>query len=114
MILGFSGVNYTGWLYTAVTRLFAGAAGVTPPFRLGGGDPFLAAAVGMWSTAVVVDAGAEATIGENPQNGDCYRSGAVGAGHLAGGAIVGASPAVAYLHGAVLRSFCGTSAWAGR
>ncbi len=41
MILGFSGVNYTGWLYIApVTRLFAGAAGVKPgPYRLGGGDP---------------------------------------------------------------------------
>ncbi len=45
--------------------------------------------------------------GENPQNGDCYRSGAVGAGHLAGGAIVHASPGGGfYLHGAVLRSFC--------
>lgn len=110
MILGFSGVNYTGWLYIArVARLFAGAAGVKPA-RTGwvAAIPFLAAAVGMWVNGTVVDATARRGYDQaKPANGDCYRSGAVGAGHLAGGAIVHASPCGGfYLHGAVLRSFC--------
>ncbi len=97
MILGFSGVNYTGWLYIAsVTRLFAGAAGVKHrPVPAGWRrSRFLPRRWGCGSTASVVDAlGAQRLrSGENPQNGDCYRSGAVGAGHLAGGAIVHASP----------------------
>ncbi len=99
-------------VYRTVARLFAGA-GVKPgPYRLGGGDPFLAAAVGMWVNGTVVDAPrAEATIRRNPQNGDCYRSGAVGAGHLAGGAIVHASPGGGFISMALFCvHFAGTSA----
>ncbi|MBD3704720.1 MFS transporter [Klebsiella pneumoniae] len=59
MILGFSGVNYTGWLYIAlVTRLFAGAAGVKPrPVPAGWRrSRFLPRRWGCGSTASVVDA----------------------------------------------------------
>ncbi|CDQ54504.1 unnamed protein product [Klebsiella pneumoniae] len=93
-----------------VTRLFAGAAGVKPgPYRLGGGDPVSCRGGGdVGQRPGGRCPGAQRLrSGENPQNGDCYRSGAVGAGYLAGGAIVDASPGGGfYLHGAVLRSFC--------
>lgn len=97
-------------VYRLVTRLFAGAAGVKPgPYRLGGGDPVSCRGGGdVGQRPGGRCPGAQRLrSGENPQNGDCYRSGAVGAGHLAGGAIVHASPGGGfYLHGAVLRSFC--------
>ena len=109
MILGFSGVNYTGWLYIAWLPGYL-QAGVKPgPYRLGGGDPVSCRGGGdVGQRPGGRCPGAQRLrSGENPQNGDCYRSGAVGAGHLAGGAIVDASPGGGfYLHGAVLRSFC--------
>ncbi len=112
MILGFSGVNYTGWLYIApVTRLFAGAAGVKPgPYRLGGGDPVSCRGGGdvgqrpRWS----MPRRAEATIRRKPAKRRllsvwccrrwapcwwCNRPRQPGGGGF-------------YLHGAVLRSFC--------
>ena len=83
MILGFSGVNYTG----------------DPVPRRGGGD------VGQWSGGRRPGA-QRLRSGENPQNGDRCRSGAVGAGNAAGGAIVHADPGGGiYLYGAVLRPF---------
>lgn len=105
MILGFSGVNYTGWLYIAWLPGYLQAQQGLSLARTGwvAAIPFLAAERpgGRCLGAQRLRSG------ENPQNGDCYRSGAVGAGHLAGGAIVHASPGGGfYLHGAVLRSFC--------
>ncbi len=111
MILGFSGVNYTGWLYIAwLPGYLQAQQGVKPgPYRLGGGDPVSCRGGGdVGQRPGGRCPGAQRLrSGENPQNGDCYRSGAVGAGHLAGGSIVHASPGGGfYLHGAVLRSFC--------
>ena len=107
MILGFSGVNYTGWLYIA---WLPGAAGVKPgPYRLGGGDPVPCGGggdVGQWPGGRCSGA-QRLRSGENPENGDRDRSGAVGPGHPAGGAILHADPGGGfYLHGAVLRPFC--------
>ncbi len=69
----------------------------------------------MWVNGLVVDALARRGYdqGENPQNGDCYRSGAVGAGHLAGGSIVHASPGGGFFISMALFCvhFAGTSAW---
>ncbi len=110
MILGFSGVNYTGWLYIAWLPGYLQAQQGLSPARTGwvAAIRFLPRRWGCGSTAWWSMPGAQRLrSGENPQNGDCYRSGAVGAGHLAGGAIVHASPGGGfYLHGAVLRSFC--------
>ncbi len=102
-------MNYTGWLYIARLPGYLQAQQGLSPARTGwvAAIPFLAAAVGMWVNGLVVDARrAEATIWRNPQNGDRCRSGAVGAGNAAGGAIVHADPCGGiYLYGAVLRPF---------
>lgn len=57
MILGFSGVNYTGWLYIA---WLPGYLQVAQGFSLAktgwvSALPFLAAAIGMWVNGIVVD-----------------------------------------------------------
>ncbi len=115
MILGFSGVNYTGWLYIARLPGYLQAQQGLSLARTGwvAAIPFLAAAVGMWVNGLGgrCPGAQRLRSGENPQNGDCYRSGAVGAGHLAGGAIVHASRAVAFISMALFCvHFAGTSA----
>lgn len=57
MILGFSGVNYTGWLYIA---WLPGYLQVEQGFSLAktgwvAAIPFLAAAVGMWTNGIIMD-----------------------------------------------------------
>lgn len=69
MILGFSGVNYTGWLYIARLPGYLQAQQGLSLARTGwvAAIPFLAAAVGMWVNGPVVDAPrAEATIRRKP------------------------------------------------
>lgn len=58
MILGFSGVNYTGWLYIAWLPGYLQAQQGLSLARTGwvAAIPFLAAAVGMWVNGLVVDA----------------------------------------------------------
>lgn len=58
MILGFSGVNYTGWLYIAWLPGYLQAQQGLSLARTGwvAAIPFLAAAVGMWVNGTVVDA----------------------------------------------------------
>ena len=58
MILGFSGVNYTGWLYIAWLPGYLQAQQGLSLAKTGwvAAIPFLAAAVGMWVNGIVVDA----------------------------------------------------------
>ncbi|WP_395490941.1 MFS transporter [Cedecea davisae] len=58
MILGFSGVNYTGWLYIAWLPGYLQAEQGFSLAKTGwvAAIPFLAAAVGMWINGIVVDA----------------------------------------------------------
>ncbi|WP_432700439.1 MFS transporter [Kluyvera cryocrescens] len=58
MILGFSGVNYTGWLYIAWLPGYLQAEQGFSLAKTGwvAAIPFLAAAVGMWTNGIVVDA----------------------------------------------------------
>lgn len=58
MILGFSGVNYTGWLYIAWLPGYLQAQQGLSLAKTGwvSAIPFLAAAVGMWVNGIVVDA----------------------------------------------------------
>ncbi|QLK21488.1 MFS transporter [Raoultella ornithinolytica] len=58
MILGFSGVNYTGWLYIAWLPGYLQAQQGLSLAKTGwvAAIPFLAAAVGMWINGIVVDA----------------------------------------------------------
>ncbi|MGR7871561.1 MFS transporter [Klebsiella aerogenes] len=58
MILGFSGVNYTGWLYIAWLPGYLQAQQGLSLAKTGwvAAIPFLAAAVGMWVNGLVVDA----------------------------------------------------------
>lgn len=58
MILGFSGVNYTGWLYIAWLPGYLQAQQGLSLGKTGwvAAIPFLAAAVGMWANGLVVDA----------------------------------------------------------
>lgn len=58
MILGFSGVNYTGWLYIAWLPGYLQAQQGFSLAKTGwvSAIPFLAAAVGMWVNGLVVDA----------------------------------------------------------
>ncbi len=58
MILGFSGVNYTGWLYIAWLPGYLQAQQGLSLACTGwvAAIPFLAAAVGMWVNGLVVDA----------------------------------------------------------
>lgn len=58
MILGFSGVNYTGWLYIAWLPGYLQAEQGFSLAKTGwvAAIPFLAAAVGMWTNGLVVDA----------------------------------------------------------
>ncbi|STE89434.1 transporter [Escherichia coli] len=57
MILGFSGVNYTGWLYIAWLPGYLQAEQGFSLAKTGwvAAIPFLAAAVGMWVNGIVVD-----------------------------------------------------------
>lgn len=58
MILGFSGVNYTGWLYIAWLPGYLQAQQGLSLAKTGwvAAIPFLAASVGMWVNGIVVDA----------------------------------------------------------
>ncbi|HAT1613008.1 TPA: MFS transporter [Raoultella planticola] len=58
MILGFSGVNYTGWLYIAWLPGYLQTQQGLSLAKTGwvAAIPFLAAAVGMWVNGIVVDA----------------------------------------------------------
>lgn len=58
MILGFSGVNYTGWLYIAWLPGYLQAEQGFSLAKTGwvAAIPFLAAAVGMWTNGIVIDA----------------------------------------------------------
>lgn len=58
MILGFSGVNYTGWLYIAWLPGYLQAQQGLSLAKTGwvAAIPFLAAAVGMWVNGIVIDA----------------------------------------------------------
>lgn len=56
MILGFSGVNYTGWLYIAwLPGYLQAEQGFSLAKPVAAAIPFLAAAVGMWVNGIVVD-----------------------------------------------------------
>ncbi|WP_313050690.1 MFS transporter, partial [Atlantibacter subterraneus] len=62
MILGFAGVNYTGWLYIAWLPGYLQAQQGFSLAKTGwvAAIPFLAAAVGMWISGIVVDSFAKA------------------------------------------------------
>ncbi len=112
MILGFSGVNYTGWLYIARLPGYLQAQQGLSPARTGwvAAIPFLAAAVGMWVNGLGGRCHwrAEATIRRKPAKRRllsvwCCRRWAPcwwcnRPRQPEGGGF--------YLHGAVLRSFC--------
>lgn len=55
MILGFSGVNYTGWLYIAWLPGYLQAEQGFSLAKPVGWRHLLAAAVGMWVNGIVVD-----------------------------------------------------------